>query len=173
MSPAYNDPNARKGESSKAGARLGDETSGHDSDEGAEDLAPMPAETDPAEEDKDKSKTAPGQGASGVTTEGPEDFPEFTPTYPIPVHISDESGEKFTPTQLRRQRRYRERVRRREGQREMEEQEALREQYQQMNAAEGDEDEDEDEENSGNGNGNGQNKGKGVDKSNHHKRGSK
>lgn len=84
----------------------------------------------------DKPKTTSGPEASKSATLEEEDFPGFTETHPIPVWISQESGQELSNSQLRRRRRWRKSAREAEARKAEQEKEDMKAEYSRLNEEE-------------------------------------
>lgn len=81
----------------------------------------------------DENKTPSGLGLSGKDTELEEEFPGLTETHPIPVWVSNESGQELSNSQLRRRRRWRKSAREAEERKIEKEQQDLKNEYTKIN----------------------------------------
>ncbi|CAJ0544543.1 Ff.00g036690.m01.CDS01 [Fusarium sp. VM40] len=84
----------------------------------------------------DKDKTPSGLGVSQEETELEEEFPGLTETRPIPVWVSQESGQELSNSQLRRRRRWRKSAREAEERKALKEQQDLKAEYAKLNEEE-------------------------------------
>jgi hypothetical protein len=81
----------------------------------------------------DTNKTPSGLGPSQKDTELEEEFPGLTETHPIPVWVSNESGQELSNSQLRRRRRWRKAAREAEQRKAEKEKANLQQEYTKIN----------------------------------------
>lgn len=132
MNPYFPNTDTGKGVSSKDSNPSGKRPTSQGLNPTAPAFIPktVPSET------SDKNKTASGHGLSQEETELEEEFPGLTETRPIPVWVSQESGQELSNSQLRRRRRWRKSAREAEERKALKEQQDLKAEYAKLNEEE-------------------------------------
>lgn len=104
--------------------------------QGLNPTAPAFAPKTVPSETSDKNKTPSGLGLSQEETELEEEFPGLTETHPIPVWVSNESGQELSNSQLRRRRRWRKAAREAEERKAEREKAEMKAEYAKLNEEE-------------------------------------
>ncbi|KAI6774973.1 hypothetical protein HG530_001731 [Fusarium avenaceum] len=132
MNPFFTNTDTGKGVSSKDSNPPGKRPTS----QGLNPTAPAFTPKTPISQSSDKDKTPSGLGPSNNDTEFEEEFPGLTETHPIPVWVSNESGQELSNSQLRRRRRWRKAAREAEERKEEKEKADLKAEYAKLNEQE-------------------------------------